>query len=201
MITVTLNEAEFQGQMNAIISQAKRPLAILKVAGRAVANLLRKWFLKKDRENINKLAPDRRQHFWQQVAHAVQNPVTDEAGNKVYISINHPAIAQKVFGGRITAKRVQNLAIPEEEQACGRSPSVFERETGLKLILIKSSDHAVLTTRIDPDSKTLQVEYLLTPFVDQAPDPTALPTKDEMQREAVTAGQSALDRQLKEEKP
>lgn len=159
---------------------------------------MRRHFLQKDKTDANKIAPDRRQHLWQQFAHAVQAPIVDPAGNRVYIAVNHPIIAQKVFGGTITAKRVQNLSIPETPEAYGRAPSVFERETGLKLIFIRSTDHAVLAARIDRDSPFLQVEYLLTPSVHQDPDPTALPDPATMENAIVKASQSALDRQLKE---
>lgn len=198
MISLRTDEEGFDRKMRAALNAARRPAGILAVAGRAGANKLRRHFLDKDRTNINKLAPDRRQHLWQQIAHAVQAPVVDAAGETVTILIQHPVIAQKVFGGEITAKRVKDLAIPESDQAYGRAPAVFEQETGLKLIFIKSNDHAFLAARVDPNSKALEVEYLLTPSVHQEPDPTALPDEKEFADAILEAADEALQRQLKE---
>jgi hypothetical protein len=199
MIAIALDDqGAFESWFQALLARARRPAGVLAVAGRTAANELRKHFLLKDRLQPNQLAPDRRQHFWQQVAHAVQAPVVDEAGNRVTILIQHPAIAQKVFGGTITAKRGIDLSIPVEELAYGRSPSVFEHETGLKLIFLKANDHAFLAARVDPNSKFLQVEYLLTPSVHQDPDPTALPDPQVIQAAVILETQKVVERQLKE---
>jgi hypothetical protein len=198
MIELRYDKGVFERQMGNAINLAKRPAGVMAVAGRAGANELRHHFLEKDKTDANKLAPDRRQHLWQQIAHAVQAPVVDQSGRTVTILIEHPVIAQKVFGGDITAKRVTSLTIPESPEAYGRAPAVFERETGLKLIFIKQGDHALLAARVDPNSKELQVEYLLTPRVHQDPDPTALPDQDKLQAAILTAADGALQRQLKE---
>lgn len=198
MIGLRIDESGFVEKMDDILEQAKRPEAVLAAAGREGANQLRSHFLQKDRTNVNKLAPDRRQHLWQQIAHAVESPIVDAEGRKVTIFIHHPIIAQKIFGGTITAKRVQNLSIPESPEAYGRAPAVFEHETGLKLIFVKTGDHAVLAARINDGSKALQVEYLLTPSVHQNPDPTALPDMDKLKAAVVDRAQKVLDRQLEE---
>ena len=199
MIAIALDDrGAFESWFTDVLNHARRPVAILAVAGRTAANELRKHFLLKDRLQPNQLAPDRRQHFWQQVAHAVQAPVVDEQGNRVTILIQHPAIAQKVFGGTITAKRVSNLAIPVSDEAYGRAPSVFEHETGLKLIFIKANDHAFLASRIDPDSKFLQIEYILTPSVHQDPDPTALPDMEVVKAAVILEAEKVVARQLTE---
>ena len=199
MIAIALDDrGAFESWFTNILNRARRPVGILAVAGRTAANELRKHFLLKDRLQPNQIAPDRRQHFWQQVAHAVQAPVVDEWGNRVTILIQHPAIAQKVFGGTITAKRVSSLAIPEADEAYGRAPSVFERETGLKLIFIRANDHAFLAARVDPESKFLQIEYLLTPSVHQDPDPTALPDMDVVKAAIILEAEKVAARQLTE---
>lgn len=198
MIAIQYKKDGFDAEMVSILRQAKRPVGILAVAGRTGANGLRRHFLAKDRTDANKLAPDRRQHLWQQIAHAVQAPVVATDGSKVTIRIQHPIIAQKVFGGTITAKRGKNLAIPQSPEAYGRAPAVFERETGLKLIFIRANGHAILASRIDPNSKALQVEYILTPVVHQKPDPTALPDKNTFSDEVLKSADQALQRQLKE---
>lgn len=194
MIAINLDSKHFQEDMKAILRVARRPRGILAPAARECANRLRSHFLMKDRTNPNKLG-GQRQHIWQRIAHAVQAPIVEDT--KAMIQIRDPIIAQKVFGGPIHAERVKNLAIPEEAKAYGRAPAVFERETGLKLILIKENDHAILATRIDPHSKALQVEYILTPSVNQEPDETALPPQDELEQAVLDRARKAMERQLK----
>jgi hypothetical protein len=123
MIGVKVNSEEFTSKMGRRDpSEARNPRAVMAGVGREGANQLRAHFRKKDQTDINRLAPDRREHFWRQVMNATNAPVVSGDGNTVTILINHPAIAQKIFGGDIRAKRVRNLAIPEEPEAYGRSP-------------------------------------------------------------------------------
>ena len=116
--------------------------------------------------------PDRREHFWLQISRSVQAPVVN-SDTSVSISINDPRFAQKVFGGPIVAKRARNLSIPVEKDAYGRTPATYEQETGFKLFLVHGANQLLLARALG-DGR-VQIEYLLTPRVNQAPDPTALP--------------------------
>jgi hypothetical protein len=160
--------------------------------GREAGNLLKRHFRDKDRSAVNKLAPGRRQHLWLEISRGVSAPF-NSGFNTVSVSVNHPAIAQKVFGGPIVAKRVRNLAIPQSEEAYARTPATFEHETGRKLILLKGKSNLMLASRIG--SAGLQIEYILTPRVDQDPDPTALPDRDKFIAALVIRGQKIVDRQ------
>ena len=175
MIAIRPDASDFKVRFGNIVASCRRPRAILAAAGREGGNLLKKHFREKDQTNINSLAPERRAHYWLGVSRAVQAPVV-EGDTAVSITIADPTIAQKVFGGPIVAKRVQNLAIPESPEAYGRSPAVFEAETGLKLFVLKTGPggHAniILAAAV---GQGIQVEYLLTHSVDQKADPTALP--------------------------
>lgn len=195
MIALRLDRVGFEQKMRNALDQARNPEAILYAAGRATAKELRGHFLKKDRDEPNKLG-GKRTFFWNKIAHAVNVPVVDVAGRKATILIQSAYIAQKVFGGDITAKRKKNLSIPISPEAYGLAPSVFEQQTGLKLIFVKQGDKAFLATRVDLKSKGLQVEYLLTPRVHQEPDPTALPPEEQLEQAAVTAADTALQKQL-----
>jgi hypothetical protein len=197
VIGVKVNSEKFTSKMGRVISEARNPRAVMAGVGREGANQLRAHFRKKDQTDINRLAPDRREHFWRQVMNAVNAPVVSADGKTVTILINHPAIAQKIFGGDITAKRVRNLAIPEEPEAYGRSPRVFEQETGTKLIFIKQRENIFLAQAIAGGG--LQVEYLLTPKVHQEPDPTALPPEDEFEAALIDRAEKILQRQLNPE--
>jgi hypothetical protein len=203
MITFEFNDTKFQARFGTIMTAAKNPRAILMNSGREVGNQLKKHFREKDQTDANTLAPDRRSHFWLAVAQMVQNPV-QENPTTISVSINHPDLAQKVFGGPIFAKEAGALTIPESPEAYGRTTHTFEQETGLKLFLIHSGDSdfekALLVVK-DESGRGFTVEYLLTPSVDQKADTTALPDKSLLEAAVLSRAQRVLDRQLEEDKP
>lgn len=170
-------------------------------AGREVGNALKKHFRNKDKTDANRLS-ERRSHFWLAVSRTVQNPYV--LGNTVTVTVNHPAIAQKVFGGTIRAKAAGALTIPVEERAYGRTAATFEAETGLKLFLIRSGQgafqNAVLAVK-DNNAKGFTVEYVLTKSVNQKADTEALPPKTQLEAAILLRAQKTLDRQMAEETP
>jgi hypothetical protein len=194
VIGVRYNSAGLVTDMRRIVTTARNPRQILLVGGRRGAQLIRQNFLRKDRTESNRLG-GRREHFWRQLANSVSAPVVEKP-TEVTVEVTDPRAAQKVFGGEIRAKRVKNLAIPQTAEAYGRSPATFERETGLKLVFIRTRGGGILGTRRSELSKFLQIEYVLTPRVKQDADPTALPAEAFLEREVVGAMQTALDRQL-----
>ncbi len=195
-MTLTFDDVKFQADFGKIIASAKNPRAILLNAGREVGNRLKAHFRKRDRDSANHLS-ERRSHFWLAVSRTVQNPIVN--GNTVTVTINDPRFAQKLFGGKIEAKEADALTIPVEERAYGRTTAVFERETGLKLFLIKSGkgafQNALLAVK-DDSGRGFTVEYLLTPSVNQSADPEALPDKTALERAVLNRAQKVLDRQL-----
>lgn len=193
MIAIRPVTDDFGKRFGSIIKNARQPRAILAAAGREAGNLLKKHFRQKDRTTANTLAPDRRSHLWNKFAQSVQAPVVGD--HDVSISITHPIIAQKVFGGPIVAKRVKNLAIPKSPGAYGRSPAVFERETGLKLFVLKSDNGKSLLLAA-AKGQSIEVEYLLTPRVNQKADPTALPERQQFAASILQRAAAVLQRQL-----
>lgn len=205
MITVSIKNAAFNKDFGGLLARTKNPTGMLMVCGRELGNQLKAHFRKKEATEPNKLSP-RRQHFWLQVGRSVQNPV--QSGPKsVSVTISDPRFAQKVFGGTITAKRAGALTIPVSEKAYGRTASTFERETGLKLILIKVGgtkskngsgsnrlENAVLAARLPGGG--LEVEYVLTKSVRQQKDPTALPDENQLKAAIIKRAQSYMDREL-----
>lgn len=193
MIQLSYNRASFTKDFNSVLGQARNPVRVLMASGRELGNQLKTHFRKKDREEPNKLSP-RREHFWLQVSRSVQNP--EQTGyNSVSVAVSDPRIAQKVFGGTITAKRAGALTIPVEEQAYGRTASTFERETGLELFLLRTGQgafgKAILAVKLAGGG--IQVEYLLTPSVYQHPDPTALPERSALEKAILERGQKVLE--------
>lgn len=200
MIAIQINRAGFNKQFGDILAQAQNPTQILVASGRELANQLKKHFRTKDQTEPNKLS-SRREHFWLQISSSVNNP--EQTGhNSISVRISDPRIAQKVFGGTITAKRAGALTIPVSEEAYGRTAATFERETGLKLFLIKiggtksnSLTNAVLAAK---RSGGLEIEYVLRQSVTQQKDPTALPPQSELEKAILARAQAVADRQAQQ---
>jgi hypothetical protein len=197
MIGVLIDNSGLQAKVSRAQAAARNPRGIMAAAGRECGNQLKNHFRGKDQSEANKLGGPR-EHFWNRVAQSVSAPVVAADGRALVISITQPGYAQKVYGGIITAKRVRNLAIPETPEAYGRSPATFERETGAKLFVVKTARATVLARRIESaGGGGLQVEYLLTPSVNQAADPTALPDMEQLAEAMAARAESALATQLK----
>lgn len=192
MIAVTFSSDGFRVKMQRILSTTRNPRAIMAAAGREGANELRKHFREKDR-TPNKLG-GKREHFWRQVMQSVQSPIVASSGHTVTIHITDPRFAQKVFGGRITAKKARALTIPVEPEAYGRATSTFEKETGVKLFLISPEfGEGMLAGQI---GNAIEVFYVLRASVDQDADPTALPPQQEFEDAITDRAQRVLDRQI-----
>ncbi len=187
MITVHLESGQARNELAEIGRLLGKPRVAMQAAGRGARKLLQGHFRNRDR-TANKLG-GRRTHFWLDIYKSTQlGPVTDTS---VTVTIGDHRFAQKVFGGRIVAKVAKALSIPVDPEAHGRRPEVFERETGLDLVFIKQRNNALLATRVE-GSEALRVRYLLVPFVDQAPDPEALPPREQIEQAAVDAAQAQL---------
>ena len=196
MIRFTFQSAAFQKKFGHIIAQTEKPVAVLMASGRTAGNVLKAHFRTKDKTGANQLS-ERRSHFWLAVARTVSQP--QQTGyNAVTVTITHPAFAQKVFGGTITAKAAGALTIPVEERAYGRTTATFEAETGLKLFLLRTGkgafQNACLAVK-DNNAKGFTVEYVLTKSVTQSADPDALPPKSQLEAAILRRAQKVVDRQ------
>jgi hypothetical protein len=199
MIAISINSREFQEDFAGKLAVVKNPTAMLKAAGRELGNQLKRHFRQRDRTSANHLAPDRREHFWLQIAQSVQLPV-QEGPLTISVTVSDPRLPQKVYGGTITAKNAKALTIPVAPDAYGRSARTFEAETGLKLFLIRSGTgafgRALLATK-ENNAKGFTVEYLLTPSVDQDADPDALPEMGFLEEAILDRADPVLNNQLR----
>jgi hypothetical protein len=184
MITLRLDRDEVTPHLRRLLKESESDSPLGRVLGRAASNELKKHFRERNQTG-NKLGGTRT-NFWSSVAQSVQSPVA-RPGN-IVVPISHPAIAQKVFGGTITAKKAKNLAIPIHPKAHGKSPRVFPalqfamNSAGVKMLFLNSNRNAKGQFL---KGTTMQVYYILKPSVTQAPDPNALP-KDAAVGEAMT---------------
>ncbi len=161
---------------------------IRRVMGRAIATRLRKHFSQLDAERPNKLGGTRT-HFYGQARRGVQQP--DLTGDGVKVAINNVGIAQRYFGGDITPKVAKWLTLPVHPEAYGHRA----REFGdLDFVPLDGQRRAMLV-RSSPDSPSGigEVFFLLVKRVHQEPDPTVLPSSEDLQGEALQAGDSHLN--------
>lgn len=188
---ITINTAS--PALLALAKRASNPTGGLMVAGRAIVNLLKKHYRGKKQSEPNKLG-GKRTNYWRGVADSVNKP-KPTAPDTVSVSISHPTINQKIFGGTITAKRSKYLTIPIHADAHGRTAGTLERNLAVKLFVLVSNGKAMLAGT-NKDGKTIAY-YLLKKSVKQRPDPTALPPREEMERVAVKHFGNWLLRQQK----
>lgn len=202
MILIKADSTQLEQRLPVLVRLARNPRQVMLGVGREAGNLLKKHFQAKEQSDVNQLNPGRRQHFWLGVARGVQPAMVSADGLTTTVTIVHPAIAQKVRGGTIIARRVKNLAIPVEPEAYGRSPKTFEAETGKQLFVLKQGNTALLVRRIAGDQRVgIQVEYVLKHSVTQAADPTALPelgVGSSFEQALLQRAQGIVDRQLKD---
>ena len=191
MITLAVTKDTATAELQRLLEEAKRPRAILAAAARAMRNFLVRHFRKLETENPNQLGGER-QHFWLQVGRSVQNPVITET--TATVAVSDPRYAFKVYGGTITAKRVNMLTIPVSPEAYGRSASVLEREEGVKLIAIGHEGRGVLAEELPAGG--IKVHYVLRRSVTIPPFPGALPDMAAMSADALQHARSAAARQI-----
>jgi len=193
-IIIDLSGGEaLERSLETIANQVQRPAALLKAVGHRGVNELKAHF--RSRDTIPNKLGGRRTRFWRQVEKQTQSPVL--VGDRtVTISINHPAIAQKVFGGRITPKQANWLTIPVDPEAHGRPVAVFQQETGIKLFRLRKKGGGLSNLLAGLESgKRLKVFYVLSKGVDQERDPEALPPEDKFVDALVAEASSYYQRE------
>ena len=115
------------------------------VGGRAVTEYLKRFYREKDAKEPNKLAPNRRTHFWNRRIGGSVNLPKQEGDGVVSVSISSPILPHKIKGGTINAKRVQYLTIPIAPEAYDRPARRFTDLFVVKskkgnLLLVKPND-------------------------------------------------------------
>lgn len=195
MITLRVGAEQFRAELSAMAARLRQPTGLMRVLGREAGNQLKSHFRLKQQREPNRLG-GKRTNFWRAVASSVQSPTISGDGTEATVAVSHPAIAQKVFGGRIRAKRARTLTIPVSPEAYGRTASTFEAETGLKLFLVQvgigNFKSAVLASQRDGGG--MQIEYVLKREVTQDPDPTALPPEAALAGALLRRAQLHVDR-------
>jgi hypothetical protein len=208
MIAIKVNDQRLR-DLGAKAEKFGRGSEVAAVAGRAVAGMLREHLFDLDAERPNKMG-GARTHFFGDCARSVQNPEVE--GNAAVIAINQVGLAQRWLGGIIRPVTATLLAIPARAEAYGKAPGEFNDlefvPTGKgRGMLVQAMQTQVSTGNFGHKIKTNEryktttvgalVMFWLVDEVNQAPDPTVMPTDEEMGEAAGDAVEVYLNRNLK----
>lgn len=203
--TITIESTDLQ-KFQEEVSQQFGPIGLQKTReamGGAVRKELIEHFTALEQDTIHHRSSERllaaRTGFFAAAAAGVQAPQVE--GENVSIAINKEGLAQRYFGGTISPKKGNWLTIPAIAQAYGKRAGAFHN---LRFVYFRP-DLAALVERLStlvkkdrkgifrPIASTLgAVFFWLKPSVTQQPDPSVLPTDDEMAARAIEAGNNAL---------
>lgn len=197
-----------------LVSQAQaigQDAELLNVGARGLAEKLRSFFGLLDQSRPNAMGGTRT-HFWGKVRRSVQNPVVTPPAAEV--SINHLGFAQRLFGGFIRPVTRKFLTIPASPEAYGKTAGEFRgrlrfgfaenRYGSLSPALLTSDSSTVRLGRKRKDgsrkfsgkARPGLVMFWLVKQVYQRPDPTVLPSAEELEAAAVVPMENYLARKL-----
>ncbi len=169
------------------LEAALAPERISTVGGRAAVGVSRKHLLGLNRSRPNRLG-GRRSNFYQHAGNSIN---TTTAGDTFTISFGSVGLAQRYFGGTIRAKNAKYLTIPARAEAYGKRASEFN---DLQFVVFESGPALVRRSQstikfrkgkdgsrraVRSGDAAGEVMFWLRRSVDQAPDPSVLPTEQE----------------------
>lgn len=190
----------------ASLERSLAPERVSAVAGRAGVNRGRKHLLALNRERPNALG-GRRTNFYQKAANSIS--VRSE-GDGVMLSFASVGLAQRYFGGTITAKNAKYLTIPARTEAYGKRASEFP---DLELVFLENGpalirrNQSTIKFRKSKEGNRRAVKtgelggevmFWLKRSVTQRADPSVLPTDtefyDEIEKSVRDYAQLQIDR-------
>lgn len=198
-LTIVLDEA---APLLERVQSAAQAQGLALVAARAVGILVKAHLV-----GLNTQRHRYGKHYYLQAAKSV----TTQRGNGgiAFVTITQFGFRQRLYGGRIRAKNVRLLTIPEAPEAHGKRAREFigldftfahnPRTGALQPALVRRAQSLVRPRRVKAKDGTVslrfarvatlepKVMYWLTPSVLQRPDPTVLPYPEQMQARATEA--------------
>lgn len=196
-------QIELQDQATPLATRLVAQLApeqIVKAAAPAVVNKVRRHFFDLNRERPNKLG-GKRTNFWNQAARSTNSRVS---GSDLVVSVNHVGVRQRLEGGQIrpTGGR-RYLTVPAIAEAHGTRAGewsnlkfgfAFDRQGNIRPALIEAQSTALKFggKRKDGSRKVTATAregggavFWLLRRVTQRPDPTVIPSPQELREAAV----------------
>lgn len=187
-----------EGEASALLGQlyaSKLPVGLHEDIAQAAGDVFRKHLKNRDHTHPNKLG-GRRSHFYWHAAEAVENEATTEGAK---VSIDYLGLRQRWLGGDICPVNAKMLAIPARSESYGVAPRDFPGD----LIPIRFKSGAVALVK-DEQTHTVDsfggermrsaakgqrksrkrgiglVEYWLVDHVHQNPDPSVMPSVEQV---------------------
>lgn len=181
-----------------LVQYWRKPTDFVAVCSRAMLNDTQDFYTEKNSV------------FWGQIGGAFTD-THDNTTPRITVQGEHGAILQhKVSGGRINARPGGSLAIPATPEARAAGSPSLNRHPPLKLVVFgggKTGRGIAALVESDVVKKTRagwqviqqreKVWYWLKRFVDQQPDPQALPDPDRTMRAVLTAAVDRVARVMK----
>lgn len=201
MIAYKINVTDQATPMLArLVNGVQNPQALNADVGRRATNELREHFRQRNISGPRNRFGAPSSGFWDEIRQAVGDARADNDGATVTVA--HAALAQKVYGGKITMDN-KLLAIPARAEAYGKSPRLFDN---LKAIVFRSGAKALIS-----EDKTLSrgqrgagrlkehglVFYWLVKEVTQKPDPQALPERAQFETALLDTMEKHINRLLR----
>ena len=125
--------------------------------------------------------------FWEDAA---RGSTWTANANSVAIVIHKVGVRQRFYGGPIKPTRTKALTIPVCAEAYGHTAAEFPE---MVIITVHGKSYLALkspTETHSPAANGLKLMFLLSPGVDQAPDPTVIPSSESF---AATAHAALLE--------
>lgn len=175
---------------------------LVRVGGRAAANLTREHLFELDRTRPNKMG-GKRTHFYADAARSVQTPTV--SGSQATVVVNQVGLAQRWLGGTITAGHgtsswsggpTRYLTIPARPEAYGRRAGEFK---DLEFVPATTDHPAMLVQALQTVLKRTKkgfkavgeaggmAMFWLVRSVKQEADPTVMPSDDKYNEAVGTA--------------
>lgn len=148
----------------------------------AVAEQIRRHLVAKDR--IPNQLGGRRTHFYSGAAQATHWYASERAGE---ISISQDGIRQRLLGGTIRPVHARALTVPVHPLGHGRRAAEFGAELRMVKLEGGGRDGRTVGLLVLGRGSDAPVIYVLRTEVTQDPDPSVLPTDEDMRAEAVSA--------------
>lgn len=148
----------------------------------SVAELIRRHLIQKD-QVPNKLG-GQRTHFY---AAAAGQTFWTASANEAEVTVAKDGIRQRLLGGEIKPVKAKALTIPVNPLAYGRRAAEFGDELRLVIFGGTSPNPNRIGMLVLGADAQAPIYYILALKVTQGPDPSVLPTDDEMLTEAVGA--------------
>lgn len=200
-MSVSIDIRDTAGSALRRLSLSVAPGAINPVAGRAGVNKVKEHYWKLEQERPNALG-GKRTNFWAQCARSTHFTLLPDG---VTVHVSQVGAAQRYYGGTIRPKGGKKyLTIPARAEAHGMRAREFTNlhfaitEAGPALVAGYASQirrtkkgQTKLISETDPG-----VMFWLRREVDQAADPSTLPTSEDLSAAVLAEVNDYVDRQL-----